>query len=167
MTVRLMNPPVPDDGYTVADLIPFGWAPGNYWFRACRDCGDEYTGDKRCRRCRPCAVKAFEVERAEPVPILHTEFWWITSKAWGLPEPIPARVTFKDGTAAEIRALGEDEWFGPGDCTLVERMSPPATVFDPGEAAHARCAEECRELAAGEPECTDTCRRADAARRKA
>lgn len=38
---------------------------------------------------------------------------------------------------------------------------------DPGEAAYARCAEECRERAAGEPECTDTCRRADDARKDA
>ncbi len=38
---------------------------------------------------------------------------------------------------------------------------------DPGAAAYARCAEECRERQAGEPECTDTCLRADEARRKA
>ena len=38
---------------------------------------------------------------------------------------------------------------------------------DPGMAAYARCAEECRDRAAGEPECTDTCRRADDARREA
>lgn len=36
---------------------------------------------------------------------------------------------------------------------------------DPGEAAYARCAEECRERVAGEPECPETCLRADAARR--
>ncbi|MGU3463222.1 hypothetical protein ACLBXO_00075 [Methylobacterium sp. C33D] len=38
---------------------------------------------------------------------------------------------------------------------------------DPGAAAYARCAEECRERQSGEPECTDTCLRADEARRKA
>lgn len=38
---------------------------------------------------------------------------------------------------------------------------------DPGAAAYARCAEECRERVAGEPECRDTCVRADNARRKA
>ncbi len=37
----------------------------------------------------------------------------------------------------------------------------------PGAAAYARCAEECRERQAGEPECRDTCLRADEARRKA
>ncbi len=38
---------------------------------------------------------------------------------------------------------------------------------DPGAAVYARCTEECRERAAGEPECPETCLRADNARRGA
>lgn len=123
-----MNPPIPDDGHTVDDLIPFGWAPGKYWFRSCRICASGFVGDKRCRCCRPCAVKALEVERAKPVPVLRTEFWWITSQAWSLIEPVPAQVTFKDGIASEVRALGQDEWFCPEHCTLIERALPPSLV---------------------------------------
>ena len=41
------------------------------------------------------------------------------------------------------------------------------TPWRAGAAAYARCDEECRERVIGEHECTDICRRADAARRKA
>ena len=63
---RAMNAPIPDDGNTVDDLVPFGWAPGQYFCRACSDCGEGYCGDKRCRRCRACAVKAMEAYRNRP-----------------------------------------------------------------------------------------------------
>lgn len=66
-----LNELIPDDGYTVDDLHPFGWAPGEY-MGSCRTCGDRRIAAKRAPCCRPCAVKAFEAERAEaanPHPI--------------------------------------------------------------------------------------------------
>ncbi|SFU50280.1 MULTISPECIES: hypothetical protein [unclassified Methylobacterium] len=62
---RAIDEPIPDDGHTVADLIPFGWAPGKY-IGGCRDCHEVFTGDKWSRRCRACAVKALEAYRARP-----------------------------------------------------------------------------------------------------
>lgn len=38
------------------DLLDAGYAPGNYTFK-CMDCGCEAVGDKRARRCQPCAQK--------------------------------------------------------------------------------------------------------------
>lgn len=32
----------------------FGYAPGGYSVR-CNDCHNQFTGDKRARRCLPCA----------------------------------------------------------------------------------------------------------------
>ncbi|MGU3476918.1 hypothetical protein [Methylobacterium sp. D48H] len=62
---RAIDEPIPDDGHTVADLIPFGWAPGKY-MGGCRDCHEVFTGDKRSRRCRACAVKALDAYRTRP-----------------------------------------------------------------------------------------------------
>jgi hypothetical protein len=39
-----------------ADLAPYGFAEGEY-MRGCRDCGQVFLGDKRARRCPPCAEK--------------------------------------------------------------------------------------------------------------
>lgn len=47
------------------DLLDAGYAPGNYTFK-CMDCGYEAVGDKRARRCLPCAEKRV-VSRASPV----------------------------------------------------------------------------------------------------
>ncbi|WP_437871139.1 hypothetical protein ACSD7O_19425 [Methylorubrum extorquens] len=63
---RAMSAPIPDDGYSTGDLVPHGWAPGGYLCRACPDCGEGYSGDKRCRRCRACAVKSLEARRDRP-----------------------------------------------------------------------------------------------------
>lgn len=35
-----------------------GYAPGDYWHKACKTCGDEFTGDKRAWNCEPCGEKA-------------------------------------------------------------------------------------------------------------
>lgn len=43
-------------------LKPFGFLPGEYFFR-CVDCppdAEHAIGAKRCRRCKSCAEKAFE-----------------------------------------------------------------------------------------------------------
>lgn len=55
----------PDDGYSVEDLVPHGWAPGGY-LGHCQDCEEVFVGDKRCRRCRACAIKALEAYRNRP-----------------------------------------------------------------------------------------------------
>lgn len=39
------------------DLIPFGAAPGGYFF-PCRYCEKDAIGAKRSWRCEPCAIKA-------------------------------------------------------------------------------------------------------------
>lgn len=39
-----------------------GYAPGDYWHRACSACGDSYDGDKYSWHCLPCAVRAADVE---------------------------------------------------------------------------------------------------------
>ena len=40
----------------VKELVPWGWAPGNYMGRCC-DCGDQWhNGDKRAIRCERCAM---------------------------------------------------------------------------------------------------------------
>lgn len=44
--------------------------------------------------------------------------------------------------------------------------SPDASRFARGMAAYARCQDACQERAAGEPECRDSCRRAEAAMRR-
>ena len=103
---RALREPIPDDGHSVEDLVPFGWAPGKYFYRACPDCGEGFTAERRSQRCRPCAVKALEAKKAKPVPVVRHEFWWITSPGWSLPERVPAQVTFKDGIASEVRAPG-------------------------------------------------------------
>lgn len=56
----------PDDGYSAEDLVPHGWAPGGYMGR-CQDCKEVHVGcDKRCRRCRPCAVTSLKAYRNRP-----------------------------------------------------------------------------------------------------
>lgn len=57
-----------------------------------------------------------------------TELWWITSAAWGLPDPTPARVTYRDGMPSVVLALGQDERFRPEDVRLIERVLPPGRV---------------------------------------
>jgi hypothetical protein len=54
-----------DDGYTVEDLVPHGWAPGGY-LGPCRDCGETFVAAKRSWRCRPCAVEALVAYRNRP-----------------------------------------------------------------------------------------------------
>jgi hypothetical protein len=40
-----------------AGLTPIGgWAPGNYCGK-CRNCGGEFTGDKRALHCQSCGIK--------------------------------------------------------------------------------------------------------------
>ncbi|MDH2309248.1 hypothetical protein [Methylobacterium brachiatum] len=53
-----------------------------------------------------------------------TEFWWITSAVWGLPDLTPARVTYRDGMPSVVLALGQDERFRPEDVRLIERVLP-------------------------------------------
>jgi hypothetical protein len=57
-----------------ADLIPFGWAPGDY-LMVCPECRErEFDGAKRRLRCRACAVVKFTAsQNAEPT-ITHTRF---------------------------------------------------------------------------------------------
>ena len=43
---------------------------------------------------------------------------------------------------------------------------PEPSRFARGMAAYARCQDGCRDRAAGEPECRDSCRRAEAAMRR-
>lgn len=43
---------------------------------------------------------------------------------------------------------------------------PDASRFARGMAAYARCQDACQERAAGEPECRNSCRRAEAAMRR-
>src|ERR1044072_301725 len=31
-----------------------GYAPGDYWHKACKTCSKEFTGDKRAWNCEPC-----------------------------------------------------------------------------------------------------------------
>lgn len=45
-----------DDLRQHKDLRDAGYAPGNYTFK-CIDCEQEAVGDKRARRCLPCAEK--------------------------------------------------------------------------------------------------------------
>ena len=75
---------------------------------------------------------------------------------------------------ASVVVLGSDQAQGSEDPARIRGTGRwmfwdevDDTPWRAGQAAYARCAEECRERAAGEPECTDTCRRADAARREA
>ena len=70
-----------------------------------------------------------------------------------------------DSKAASL-VIVLDDHLGMRDPTAAEIADFEAKL-DPGAAAYARCAWECRERQAGEPECTDTCLRADEARRKA
>lgn len=44
--------------------------------------------------------------------------------------------------------------------------APDASRFALGMAAYARCQDGCRDRAAGDPECRDACRRAQAAMRR-
>lgn len=46
------------------DLVPFGAAPGEYFFR-CVSCNNTATGAKRSVRCEPCAVAAKDAWEAE------------------------------------------------------------------------------------------------------
>ncbi|MCJ2040963.1 hypothetical protein MKK55_18710 [Methylobacterium sp. J-059] len=62
LPLRLDNP---DDGYSIEDLRGHGWAPGGY-LGHCQDCVEVFVGDKRCRRCRPCAIKSLEAYRNRP-----------------------------------------------------------------------------------------------------
>lgn len=40
------------------ELVPWGWAPGNYMGK-CADCADKWIdGDKRAYRCERCAMIA-------------------------------------------------------------------------------------------------------------
>lgn len=39
-----------------------GYAPGDYWHRACSACGDGFDGDKYSWHCLPCAVRAANAE---------------------------------------------------------------------------------------------------------
>jgi len=55
----------PDDGYTMEDLVPHGWAPGGY-VGPCRECGEAFVAAKRSWRCRPCAVRSLEAYRNRP-----------------------------------------------------------------------------------------------------
>ena len=48
-------------------LVPFGYAPGNYWCR-CKGCDNTFSGDKRARRCEACARKAKVEHEAKPPP---------------------------------------------------------------------------------------------------
>lgn len=89
---RAMNTPIPDDGNSVDDVRPFGWAPGEYFCRACSDCGEGYCGDKRCRRCRACAVKAMEAYRNRPT-------WQSGHK--GIPTDRPVWAYFYEGGSTE------------------------------------------------------------------
>ncbi|CAO4172530.1 hypothetical protein EEDFHM_02107 [Methylorubrum populi] len=66
---RAMSAPIPDDGYSTGDLVPHGWAPGGNFCRACRDCGEGYSGDKRCRRYRGCAVKSLEAKASAEIAL--------------------------------------------------------------------------------------------------
>lgn len=60
------------------DLKPFGWAPGGYVIH-CIDCPSDTPfirrgqGDKRSRRCRPCAIEALKREVSDP-PISRSGF---------------------------------------------------------------------------------------------
>jgi len=54
-----------DDGCSVEDLVPFGWAPGGH-LHHCKECVVIFVGDKRSRRSRTCAVKAMEAYRNRP-----------------------------------------------------------------------------------------------------
>ncbi|WP_147018185.1 hypothetical protein [Methylorubrum extorquens] len=96
---RAMSAPIPDDGYSTGDLVPYSWAPGGYFCRACPDCGEGYSGDKRCRRCRACAVKALEAERAKP-----------PAPPQAGPEPTDAQVeAFGDAFFGELTQWGYSE----------------------------------------------------------
>lgn len=70
------GPPPPEDGITVEELRPHGWAPGKYLCRACSKCGEQFgDADKRSRKCRPCAVasfKAVQAVRGEARPLAET-----------------------------------------------------------------------------------------------
>jgi hypothetical protein len=60
----LLDGPSTADSATVAptdaDLLAFGYAPGNYTGK-CRECGvEQWNLDKRAAVCRPCAVKRWE-----------------------------------------------------------------------------------------------------------
>ncbi len=87
---RAVDQPIPDDGHTVEDLVSFGWAPGQYFHRTCRACGEAFTGDKRASRCRACAVKALEAYRTRPR--------W-QSGAAGLPNDRPVWAYFYQGNS--------------------------------------------------------------------
>lgn len=40
-----------------------GYAPGDYWHKACNTCGKEFTGDKRAWNCEPCGEENAAVEK--------------------------------------------------------------------------------------------------------
>ena len=51
-------------------LVPFGWAPGNY-FAICADCKATHGGsDKRSRRCQGCAEALRDAKTAETGPLI-------------------------------------------------------------------------------------------------
>lgn len=59
------GPAPPDDGITVEELRPHGWAPGKYICYSCPKCGEQFGDcDKRSRKCRPCAVASFKAVQA-------------------------------------------------------------------------------------------------------
>lgn len=48
-----------------------GYAPGEYWHKACKTCGNAFIGDKRAWNCEMCGVK---VAAAEPKYYLGIEY---------------------------------------------------------------------------------------------
>lgn len=55
----------PSPAPTDADLLDYGYAPGNYT-SICYGCSTRFYGaDKRCRVCRPCAVSRWKARAAD------------------------------------------------------------------------------------------------------
>lgn len=42
-----------------------GWAPGDYWHRACRCCGQEFYGEKLAYHCEACAKGNHECPKVQ------------------------------------------------------------------------------------------------------
>lgn len=97
------GPAPPDDGITLEELRPHGWAPGKYTGR-CQKCSERYwDAVKRSRKCRPCAVASFKAVQAvragAPLPAdraapVERAFW-----------ETPREVTHEEAEAAARRLV--------------------------------------------------------------
>lgn len=53
------------------------------------------------------------------------EWWWITSEAWKVSEPVIALVSYLNDAPWMVEAAGGEEVWAAEHCKLIERILPP------------------------------------------